>query len=415
MDKADVVVVGGGAIGLCCACALARDGLRVLLLERKHPGAGASWGNAGLVAPSHSLPLAEPGVVRRGLRWMLDPESPLYVPLRPDRNLWTWLWRFLRSGTDAHVRLAVPLLVRLQRRSLELYEQLAAEGLDFGWHRAGSLSVFLDEREYRAFLHEVNRLRREGMVAEVLDGEAAREREPLLRPEVAGAVYFPHDAHLDPAALVQALAQRALCLGVEVRAGCPARLQRRGRMVAVQWNGQEIRPAAVVVAAGAWSGPLLCPVGVRLPVLPAKGYSVTLAGGSLPGSPLMLSEARVAVTPLWSRAEGPRVRLAGTLELGIGEDAANPRRVRAIRRATSRYLRLEPEGGVVWSGLRPCTPDGLPVVGRPRGLDNLVVATGHGTLGISLAPVTGELVAQLVAGEEPEDLVPLSPDRFSPL
>ncbi|MDR5710249.1 MAG: FAD-dependent oxidoreductase [Armatimonadota bacterium] len=412
MDRPDVVVVGGGAVGLCCACALARGGLRVLLVERKHPGAGASWGNAGLVAPSRSLPLAEPGAVRRGLRWMLDPASPLYVPLRPDRALWTWLWRFRRSCTDFHVRRAVPLLVRLQRRSLELYEQLVAEGLDFGWHRAGSLSAFLDEWEYWAFLHEVDLLRREGIAAEMLDGEAAQGREPLLRPEVAGAVYFPHDAHLDPAALVQALAQRAVRLGAEVRPGCDARLQRRGRTVVVQVEGQEMRPAAVVVAAGAWSGPLLRPVGVRLPVLPAKGYSVTLASRLLPRSPLMLSEARVAVTPLPNREGSPQVRLAGTLELGVWGDIVNPRRVAAIREAASRYLRLDPEGGEVWAGLRPCTPDGLPVVGRPRGLANVVVATGHGTLGISLAPVTGELVAQLVTGEEREDLEPLSPDRF---
>ncbi len=410
----EAVVVGAGAVGLCCACALAEAGLRAVVLERDRPGAGASWGNAGWVVPSHSVPLAEPSVLRRGLRWALDPHSPLYVPLRPDASLWKWLWQFRRSSTESHVRRAVPLLVRLQRRSVELYEQLAARAPDFGWRRAGSLSVFLEPAEYRAFLQELDLLRREGVAAEVLEGQAARAREPLLRREVTGAVYFPEDAHLDPARLVTGLMEWARQLGVEVRTRCHARLVRHGTSVAVELDDREVRPAAVVLAAGAWSALLLRSVGVRFPLLPAKGYSVTLPGRSTPQIPLMLSEARVAVTPLPDPEGPPRVRLAGTLELGVWSEELNPTRLSAIRRAASRYLELDPEGGEAWAGLRPCTPDGLPAVGRPRGLENLVVATGHGTLGISLAPVTGELVARVVAGEEPAELELLRPDRFGP-
>lgn len=412
MGQPDAVVVGAGAVGLGCACALAQAGLRVWVLERDRPGAGASWANAGWVVPSHSVPLAEPGVVRRGLRWVLDPESPLYVPLRLERDLWSWLWHFRRASTPSHVRRTVPVLVHLQLRSVELYEQLARGGLEFGWRRTGSLSAFLDPREFRAFVDELELLRKEGIAAEVLDSRAAREREPLLRGEVAGGVYFPGDAHLDPARLVQALVRRAVQLGVEVSSGVQVRLDRRGRVVLVALDGREVRPAAVVVAAGAWSAPLLRQAGVRIPVVPAKGHSVTLSGRPLPKSPVMLSEARVAVTPLANGEGAPRLRLAGTLELGVWTDHANPRRVAAIRRAASRYLDVDPDGGEVWTGLRPCTPDGLPVVGRPRGVDNLVVATGHGTLGISLAAVTGELVAQVVSGERPDELGPLSPERF---
>ncbi len=412
MPQPDVAVVGAGAVGLCCAWALAQRGLRVVVLERDRPGAGASWANAGWVVPSHSVPLAEPGALRRGLRWLVDPASPLYVPPRADRALWGWLWRFRNSSTRGHVLRALPCLVRLQRRSLHVYQDLARRGLEFGFSRDGSLSVFLDPREYRSFLAELDLLRKEGISAEVLEGDAVQGREPLLRREVAGGVYFPEDAHLDPARLVRALAEYAGDLGVQVRTGCPAQaLRREGRTVQVDLGEGQLQPRWVVVAAGAWSAALLRSAGLRLPVLPAKGYSVTLTARPTPAGPVMLSEARVAVTPLGG-PDGARLRLAGTLELGVWEGGVNPRRVEAIRRAAERYLQVDSQGGEVWAGLRPCTPDGLPVVGRPSGLDNLVLATGHGTLGISLAPVTGELVASVVAGEEPQDLGLLSPDRF---
>lgn len=413
MDQPDAVVVGAGAVGLWCACCLARRGLRVVVLERDRPGAGASWANAGWVVPSHSVPLAHPGALRRGLRWLVDPESPLYVPPRADRRVWGWLWRFAKSSTPAHVRRALPLLVRLQRRSLQLYEDLARQGLEFGFRKAGSLSVCLDARELDGLAAEVELLRGEGIRAEVLDRAGVSEREPLLRPEVVGGVYFPDDGHLDPSRLVQALAEHAHRVGVEVRAGTEAvALHRDGHAVRVEAAGRELRPRWVVVAAGVWSAGLLRGAGVDLPVLPAKGYSVTFEDRATPKSPVMLSEARVAVTPLFG-PQGTRLRLAGTLELGVWTGGANPRRVEAIRKAASRYLKVEAEGGEVWAGLRPATPDGLPVVGRPKDSHNLLVATGHGTLGISLAPATGELVAGLACGEgRPEDLDLLSPDRF---
>lgn len=405
-------MVGAGAVGLWCACTLAEAGLRVTVLERRHPGAGASWGNAGWVVPSHSVPLAHPGALRRGLRWLLDPESPLYVPLRLEGRLWSWLWQFRRFSTPAHVRRAVPLLVRLQRRSAELYGQLAAQGLEFGWQRAGSMSTFLDPQEYRGFLDEVELLRQEGVAAEEMDAPSAREWEPLLRAGLAGAVYFPEDGHLDPAALVAALAQRAVQLGAKVQSGTEVRLRADGRKVTVETPTWRAQPQLLVVAAGVWSALLLRGVGVRLPVVPAKGYSITVDGQAGPCCPLMLTEARVAVTPLRGPDGSPRVRLAGTLELGVWDSQPRSRRVDAIRKAVGRYLQLDPQGGEVWAGLRPCTPDGLPVVGRPRALDNLLVATGHGTLGISLAPATAELVAQLARGEDPEEVRLLRPDRF---
>ncbi len=406
----NAVVVGAGVVGLCAALWLRRAGLEVTVLERHAPGAGASWGNAGWVVPSHSTPLAHPGALGRGLRWMLDPASPFWVRLRPQLSLWTWVLRFARACTAAHVRRALPLLVRLQRRSLELYEELSQQGLAFDLQRSGSLSAYRTEEGFREALEEVTLLAEHGVEARPLAGRAALEREPLLREGLAGAVYFPHDAHLDPAQLVQELSRRAELEGVRLVSGAAAdTLEVRGDRVAVHQAGRREVPEVVVLAAGAWSGPLARTAGLRLPLIPAKGYSITLEHAeALPRSPAMLSEARVAVTPF----QDGRLRLAGTLELGAWDLRISRRRVEAIRAAAETYLRVQARGGEVWCGLRPCTPDGLPLVGRVPRWRNLVVATGHGTLGVSLAPVTAELVVQAVRGRPEGDLELLRPDRF---
>jgi D-amino-acid dehydrogenase len=407
---ADAVVVGGGVVGLCAACWLRRAGLEVTVLERAQPGAGASWGNAGWVVPSHSTPLAHPGALGRGLRWMLDPASPLWVRLRPERALWAWVLHFARFCSTAHVQRALPILVHLQRRSLELYEELCARGLAFGFRRSGSLSAYRTEEGFREGLEEARLLTEHGVEAQPLVGRSAVEREPLLREGLAGAVYFPQDAHLDPARLVLELLRWAESEGVRVVAGAGADgLEVDGRRVAVREGGRRHVPEVVVLAAGVWSGQLARTADLRLPLLPAKGYSVTLEhADAQPRCPVMLSEARVAVTPF----EDGRLRFAGTLELGAWDTRVSRRRVEAIRRAAEQYLRVRATGGEVWCGLRPCTPDGLPLVGRVRELANLVVATGHGTLGVSLAPATAELVVAAALDGGGEGWEALRPDRF---
>lgn len=410
MPEPDAVVVGAGAVGLCAAVWLRREGLEVTVLERRAPGAGASWGNAGWVVPSHSTPLAHPGALGRGLRWLADPRSPLWVAPRPQPALWAWILRFARFCSRAHVQRALPVLVRLQQRSLALYEDLSSRGLAFGFQRTGSLSSYRTAEGFREGLAEAELLARHGVEFEPLAGRWALEREPLLRDGLAGAVYFPRDAHLDPARLVLELARWAESEGVRLRTDSEVdALEPQGSRVAVRGGGSRRVPEVVVLAAGAWSGQLARTAGLRLPLIPAKGYSITLEhADSLPRSPVMLCEARVAVTPF----QDGRLRLAGTLELGAWDLRISRRRVEAIRTAAETYLRVQARGGEVWCGLRPCTPDGLPLVGRVPRWRNLVVATGHGTLGVSLAPVTAELVVQAVRDRPGGDLELLRPDRF---
>lgn len=414
-ERTDILVIGGGVIGVCSAYYLARRGRRVTVLERGEIASGCSYGNAGLIVPSHSVPLAAPGALRKGLRWMLDPESPFYIRPRASADLLAWLWRFGRAARRVRARRAIPVLAALGRESVVLYRELAAtEGLSFGYREQGLLVVYRTERGLEEGIAEARLLEEAGIAAKILDGPATRALEPGLRPEVAGGVFYPGDAHLIPDLFVRGLARVAEGLGVRLAPATEVLgLRTRGRALsAVETTRGEFAAEEVVLAAGSWSPEIARALSLRLPIQPAKGYSVTCAAPTpRPEVPLLLGEARVAVTPM-----GGRLRFAGTLELAGLDLAVNRRRLEAIMRAAARYLvhaddlpRLE-----LWRGLRPCTPDGLPIIGRPPGLDNLILATGHATIGVSLGPVTGRLVSRLAMHEEPgTDLALLAPGRFS--
>ena len=411
-----VVVIGGGIVGVASAYYLARRGLPVTLLERAAIASGASAGNAGLLVPSHSVPLAAPGVLSKGLRWMLDPESPFYVRPRASLALVRWLVAFAASCTEAHVRRAAPILKALHLASLDLYRELAVTpGLDFGFEERGILEVYRSASGFEEGRREAARLGEAGIEARLLGAEETMAFEPALAPGLVGSLHVAADAQIVPDRFVTGLARLAAgSHGVEVRTGIAAiGLRRNGRRVtAVRTPEGDLPCEAVVVATGAFAPAFARDLGVRIPVEAAKGYSLTgprPAGG--PSRPLMLAEARVAVTPM-----GDRLRYAGTLELAGTDLSISPRRVEAIRRAARTYLRDPgpPLAAEPWAGLRPCTPDGLPIVGRPPGLDNVVLATGHAMLGVSLGPITGRLVSEIVAGAPTSlDVAPLSPARFA--
>ena len=405
----DVVVIGGGVIGVCAAQALAEAGRKVALLERGEIASGCSGGNAGLIAASHSIPLAAPGVVRKALRWMFDPESPFYLKPRLDFGLLAWLWRFHRACTTTRMRRGLAVLRDLNRASKRLLDELAAgEDLQFTYGREGLLEVFTTQKGCEEGIGQAELLGEFGIEAKVLDAAEVLGRLPEALPAVLGGVFFPGDGHVDPAELVTALARRAERRGATVRTSTEVLgLKSDGpRISAVETTRGEFRARHVVLAAGAWSPSLARPLGIRLPVQPAKGYSITVARPpACPALPLLLGEAKVAVTPL-----GERLRFSGTLEFAGLDLSINRRRVDAIHRAVRQYHRCGEEGEVVeiWRGLRPCTPDGLPLVGRTRRYD-----TWNWSVNVPRGPVTGKLVAQLICGEEPLlDPAPLDPARF---
>ena len=412
----DVVVVGGGVIGACAALELARRGAAVTLLER---GGELAWacssGNAGLICPSHATPLANRAALLDGLRWMWKPDSPLY--LRPRPGVLPWIARFTRAAASpARVQAATRTIRELSSASLGLHEQLSLSGLETGLVRRGSMNVYAGAAAFAGARAEADENRRSGLRVEVLEGAAAREVEPALAEGLAGAVFYPDDAHCDPHGFVRAVGAAAVEAGATVRTRVEAIGLRRsnGRVAAVQTTSGELPAGEIVLAAGAWTPGLARQLGVFLPIEAGKGYHIDLeAGPGDPGVPVWSHETRVIATPLPGR-----LRLAGTLELAGLDLSVSGVRVGAIRKAGSQLV-AGIEGRRVleiWRGLRPCSPDGLPVIGRPDSLENVVVASGHGMLGLTLAPVTGRLIGEIVTGDPPShDLAPLRPDRFRSL
>jgi D-amino-acid dehydrogenase len=406
--RPDVAIIGGGAVGATCALELARRGAAVTLLERGPDlGSGCSSGNAGLICPSHSTPISNPVAVRNGLRWMLDRDSPFY--LRPRPAAVPWLARFLLAARRAPD--GTRAIRALSVASLELHAGL---GRDFetGFEQRGVLNVYATEASYAAGRREAES---SGFPFQALDRDEAIALEPALGPRTLGAVYYPQDAQVDPLRFVRAMGAAAAADGAVVRTGVEVRrLRRLADGVAVETSDGELRPETAILAAGAWSAGLARTVDVYLPLEAGKGYHVDLEGAETdPRIPAWLQESSAIATRLPGR-----LRLAGTLELAGLDLSIDTRRAEAVQRGGERGLRgLEGRRVIdVWAGLRPCTPDGLPVIGRPDGLPGLVLATGHAMKGVSLAPVTAQLVAQLVAGEAPShDLAPLRPDRFRPL
>jgi D-amino-acid dehydrogenase len=413
-DRGSVLVIGGGVIGVCSAYYLAKDGWDVTVVEKGEVSSGSSYGNAGLVVPSHSIPIAAPGVWVKGLKWMRNPESPFYIKPRLDPGLARWLWSFRAACTTERVDRAIPVLRDLNRESLRLYRQLAdIEGFDFGFEDNGVLMVFRSRENFEEARREAEHLERFDIEAKILDDAGARAVEPAVAPGLVGAVHMTEDAHLIPDRFVTGLAGVAEGLGVKVLRNTEVLgLRREGRrVVAVETTRGDFEPAEVVVAAGAWSPQLVRQLGVRLPIQPAKGYSVTWRRpATAPRVPLMLGEVRASITPM-----GETLRVGGTLELAGMDLSINRRRVSALVRAASHYLvgADQLETLEVWRGLRPVTPDGLPALGRPAHLDNVTLAAGHAMVGMSLGPVSGKLVAQLVARETPfADISLFAPGRF---
>jgi D-amino-acid dehydrogenase len=406
--SADVVVVGGGAVGVACAYELARRGAAVALLEREpEPGRGCSSGNAGLLGSRLALPLASPQALHEGLHSLLDREASFH--LRPSPSLLPWLLRFAVACRGSRYRRAAAALAPLGEESFRMHVDYERR-LQLGVVQRGAMLTWEGEAELAT---GVRALREAGTRVTVLKGEEARRVEPALHPTVAGAVVLEDVAHTESGAWTRGLAAAAADCGAAIHTGVNVhRLSaRRGRIDGVETSVGAFNAGAVVLAGGVWSGSLLRPLGVPLPMQAGKGYHVDLApAGGRPNLPVYMQEAHVVATPF-----PDRLRLAGTLELAGLESSVDRRRTAAILRAAARSLAGLAGRPVLdlWAGLRPCTSDGLPVLGASRRCRNLFLATGHAMIGLALAPVSGRAIADLVSGRPPPfDLAAFSPDRF---
>lgn len=410
----EVVIIGGGVVGLAAANALLEAGRAVRVVERSKVGAGASRGNCGLVTPSHALPLTRPGMVRKVLGWMFREDSPIYVRPRLDLEFLAWSIRFAGNCRPGGLMNAIQGRSALLESSRDLYvEWISRDALDCEWEAGGLIEVFATDEGAHAEEETHRILAEHGVETEILDSKELLEREPALREGMAGGAVYPRDAQLRPDRLVSELARVVREKGGRIDEGSDVvALEREGgRVRSVVTGSRKYAASHVVLAAGAWSPTLARAFGVKLPIQAGKGYSITIPRPDpCPRHPLLLVEANMAVTP-WPSG----LRLGGTMELSGRNELVRRSRIDALRAGAERFLRAPLEEGRAeeWVGWRPMTPDELPILGPSPRDANVVLATGHGMMGISMAPATAKIVAELVTkGTAETDLSPYSPDRF---
>lgn len=408
-----VAVVGAGMVGLSTAWFLQEAGAEVTVVERTGVAAGASWGNAGWLTPSLAAPLPEPAVLRYGLGALARPGSPVYVPLRADGQLLRFLASFARHSTRRRWRRAMAELVPLNERALEAFDVLAAGGVSAPAREAAPfLACYRRPAERDALLHELQAIRaagQSGVAFEALSGERARALEPALSDRVGAAVRLLGQRFIHPPDYLRALADSFRQRGGELALGEGVTSLRAdaGGVVLATGAGEQ-RYDAAVVATGAELGRLAGGLGVRTPVQAGRGYSFSVPVDRMPGGPVYFPAQRVACTPL-----GDRLRVAGMMEFRRHGDPLDPRRVTAIVDAARPFLAGADLGDRrdEWVGSRPCTPDGLPLLGATAS-PRVFVAGGHGMWGIALGPVSGLLLAETVMkGETPPELRPFDPLR----
>lgn len=403
-----VIVLGSGVIGVTAAHYLNRAGHEVTVLDRQPAAAmETSYANAGEISPGYAAPWAAPGVPLRAIRWLLMRHGPLVVRPKADARMWSWIAMMLRNCTAARYAINKRRMVRLAEYSRDCLRALREEtGIRYEERTLGTLQVLRTQRQLDAVAADIEVLRQYGVVYELLDRDGCARAEPALaavREKLAGGLRLPGDETGDCHLFTQKLARLAADRGVQFRHNVAIeRLQASGdRVEAVVTSEGSVAAEAYVVALGSYSPPLLRPLGIRLPVYPVKGYSITVPitdPDAAPVSTVMDENYKVAITRL-----GDRVRVGGTAELA-GYDL----RLRPSRRAALEFLvdDLFPRAGDVrqasfWCGLRPMTPDGTPVLG-PTPLGNLYLSTGHGTLGWTMACGSGRVLADLICGRKPE-------------
>jgi D-amino-acid dehydrogenase len=410
-----VVVVGGGVIGAACAYYLNRSGWGVTVLDRGRFGRGCSHANCGFVCPSHVLPLAAPGAAVAALRTMFRRNSPLTIKPRLDPGLWSWLFSFARRCNPRDMLEAGRAIHALLASSRALYDRLLREeAIDCEWETRGLLFVFLTAAGLHHYAETDRLMGREfGIRARPVAAEALTELEPALRPGLAGGFHYEGDAHLRPDRLMSAWRGVLERRGVTVVEDCPAEavVRERGRALAVVTPRGRFVAEAFVFATGAWTPLLAKQIGCGVPIQPGKGYSITMPRPArCPSVPLIFDEHRVAVTPMRSG-----YRLGSTMEFAGYDATLNRSRLELLREGARHYLH-EPYCEPVqeeWYGWRPMTYDGKPVIGPSPAAANLIVAAGHNMLGLSMAPATGKLVAELLGGSAPHiDPAPYSAGRF---
>lgn len=412
---AKTIVIGGGVIGLLSAYELKRRGRDVVVLDKGDMCRGASSGNAGWVTPSLSAPVPAPGIVADSLRWMLKPESPLYVQPTAVPQMAGWLFSFWRNCNVKQYQRGLAALSKFNSTTMDDFDALVENGVQFEMHRLGLMYVFLEQSAMKDMEDELTEAKKHAPIDSVkLTPEEARELEPALRPEIAGAISIASDRHVRPESLLQGVHSWLAANGVRLspRTEVVDFVFEGGRVVGVRTKDGVVSGDEVLIATGAEASFLTRRLGLNLPMQAGKGYSTTLEMDKPPiGRSMYLAESRVALAPY----EGA-LRIAGTMELSGINNTLHERRIDAMVRNAKRYLNHLGDGNVVerWVGMRPMLPDGLPAIGATPHFPNVYIASGHAMLGVTLGPTTAVAVADLiVTGKSRYDISAFDPNRFN--
>jgi len=412
----NIGIIGGGIIGLSAAYYLAKAGHQVTIIEQSDLKDGCSFGNAGMIVPSHIIPLAAPGMISKGIRWMFDSTSPFYVKPRLSGDLIKWGYHFYKNSTKEHVAKAAPALKEISLLSKAMYQQLAKElPFDFGYHERGLLMLFQTKETEHEEAETAALANKHGIEAHVISAEEVQKLEPEVRVNARGGVYFPGDAHITPQSFVNQLITFLQAKSVKFQTNTTVQdfIIESDKIKTIKTDQGDFSFDDVVIATGSWSGLLAAKLDLSLPMQAGKGYSFTIPDMvKNVRVPSIFLEARVAVTPM-----GNSLRFGGTMEITGVDHSISMNRVKGIVDSIPRYYPemkvTMPKVEEIWHGLRPCSPDGLPYIGRSQKIKNLVLATGHSMMGLSLGPGTGKLVSELINQEKTSiGIDAFVPERF---
>lgn len=405
-----VAVIGGGIIGLSSAWYLAKEGHEVVVLDASDMEEGCSYGNAGMVVPSHVLPLAQPGMISQGIRWMFKRKSPFYVHPRLSKELLSWGWQFYRHATKEHVNTSKRALLELSLLSKELYEEHARSGL-FEWKDNGLFMLYQTEKTGEEECEAAEIARDLGLEVDFLTANEFQALEQGTTTDLLGAIHYKSDALINPRAFMAFLKADLQQMNVRLYKSTPVSgFQLRGNKVtAIECSNGIVEADEFVLCAGAWTPKLAAQLSIKIRVLPGKGYSfIRERKEGFPALPAILCEGKVAVSPYENT-----VRFGGTMEITkVGDHRIDMHRVQGITETIRKFypeLSFDnPGASEIWHGFRPCTPTGLPLISKSQTHPNVTIATGHAMMGLSLGPATGKLVSDLIAERKSS----IDPGRF---
>ncbi|MBX2842195.1 MAG: FAD-dependent oxidoreductase [Flammeovirgaceae bacterium] len=411
-----IIIIGGGIVGLCSAYFLNKTGHNITIVDKGDFNDNCSYGNAGMIVPSHFIPLAAPGVITQGLKWLFNSASPFQIKPQLNTNFFKWIWEFYKASNEKRVNKSIPILKELNLASLELYKSFSkSDEFNFQLNEKGLLMYFNTDKAFEEEKYVAKKANELGIKTDILSTAQTQKLEPEINLAVKGAIHFKSDACLTPQMFMGKMISVLKTSGVKFIENTAIETFdiQDGFLKSINSKNEKFEADEFVLTAGSWSWNLAKQLGIHLPLLPGKGYSFELKTNKVnPKICSILTEARIAVTPMENG-----LRFAGTMELGAFDSKVNHKKIGGIIDSIPKYFpqlnKQDFKNIKIWSGLRPCSPDGLPYIGKSKKIKNLTIGTGHAMMGMSLGPISGKLISGIINDEKLDiEIDLLNPERL---